>query len=213
MNRESCVANEMPFVIAYFCQRGVELRLNSCVIRWTLKNIHAIWANVWAVIIYFHIRIHALLELWVRPRYCNSDNPSWVKSNSSFFHCNYLSTVPSWKVKTGCDVLSYWVLTSYRLRRLTLWSSQKLEKGINLLERSNFSLQFKSWSLALHKHIIFCNLIQALKYESNSHGMIQEILGMVIVWCPVESRCTHAIEYLLIARTKFSDFSDQSHYR
>ena len=54
-------------LVASFCNciflpKGVETRL------WSLKlddNIHALWANVWAVIIYFYTSIHALLELWV----------------------------------------------------------------------------------------------------------------------------------------------------
>ena len=43
----------------------MELRLYSCSIELTLKNIHAVWANVWAVIIYFYTHVHALLDLWV----------------------------------------------------------------------------------------------------------------------------------------------------
>ena len=43
------VANEIHFVIAYLHQKGVEHSLYSCIIGLTLKNIHALLANLWAV--------------------------------------------------------------------------------------------------------------------------------------------------------------------
>jgi len=43
-------ANKIHFICAYLCQKGVELGLYSCAVGWTL-NIHAQWANIWAVFI------------------------------------------------------------------------------------------------------------------------------------------------------------------
>ena len=57
------VANEIHFVIACLCQKGVELSLYSCIIELTLKNIHALLANLWAVFMCFYASIHAILEL------------------------------------------------------------------------------------------------------------------------------------------------------
>ena len=55
------VAHEIHFVIACLCQKGVELSLYSCII--DSENIHALLANLWAVIMYFYTSIHAILEL------------------------------------------------------------------------------------------------------------------------------------------------------
>ena len=40
------VANDIHFVIVCLCQKRVELSLYSCIIGWTLKNIHALLANL-----------------------------------------------------------------------------------------------------------------------------------------------------------------------
>ena len=57
------VANEIHFVITCLCQKGVEVLLYSCNSGFTLKNIHALLANHWAVFMCFRASIHAILEL------------------------------------------------------------------------------------------------------------------------------------------------------
>ena len=59
------IVNSTQDYQSIFLSKRGGLRLYSSVIERTLKNIHVLWANVWAVIIYFCTRIHALLELWV----------------------------------------------------------------------------------------------------------------------------------------------------
>ena len=46
------------FCNCIFLPKGVELRLYSCVIGWTLKNIHALWANFGAVSIFLNYKVH-----------------------------------------------------------------------------------------------------------------------------------------------------------
>ena len=61
----------------------------------TLKNIHALWANVYLLLHIYSCLIGTLNSKsgrQFRPRSCNWDNQSWVKSTSSFFQrgCEHL---------------------------------------------------------------------------------------------------------------------------
>ena len=92
-------APEYSFVIEYFCQKRVVLRLHSCVIGWTWKNYELTFGQ------WLFTSTHTLLELWVakavtlhcgkserhfRPRSWGWCNLSRVKSTSSYFQCNLL---------------------------------------------------------------------------------------------------------------------------
>ena len=106
----------MNFKNAYFFQKGVQLRLYSCVDNWTLKSIHAQWANVWAVIMYLYTSIHALLEHRVakavtlhhgksgrqfRPSLCNWPGVKSTSSFSSASPCNHPPSIfGAWAVST-----------------------------------------------------------------------------------------------------------------
>ena len=51
MQTMNCVANNIHFEITCLCQKRVELLLYSSIIGWTVLNIHALLANLWAVFV------------------------------------------------------------------------------------------------------------------------------------------------------------------
>ena len=79
------VANEIHFVIACLCQKGVELSLYSCIIGLTLKNIHALLANLWAVFMCFYASI--FMQYW-NFEYTNTVTLHCGKSGRWYRSCN-----------------------------------------------------------------------------------------------------------------------------
>ena len=89
-------AAEYSFVIEYFCQKRVVLRLHSCVIGWTWKNYELMFGQ------WLFTSTHTLLELWVANAvtlHCSKSerhfrSRSWGWYNLSrvkcYFQCNLL---------------------------------------------------------------------------------------------------------------------------